>query len=226
MTLQEPIERYPLQWPAGWPRTPYSARRRAKFSHKSTEMRSNGSGGTWAVQASCQLSIATAIRRLEGEMRRLHAQDWLISSNVPTRLDGMPFAKAGNPADPGVAVYFRFGATREPRVLACDAWDRVADNIAAVAGHVDALRKIDRYGVGSLEQAFAGYAALPANTAADWRAVFGFPKDSRPTKAQVNVKFQELARSAHPDRGGSHEQMARLTEARAFAIDSKELSGS
>lgn len=193
-------QRYPLSWPAGWKRTVRYQRKRAPFT-----------------TAGRSLTMTDSIKRLNGEMRRLGVRDgdWLISSNVPTRLDGLPYSGAKEPDDCGVAVYFRL--KQQPRCLACDAWTRVADNIAAIAQHIDALRRIDRYGVGTLDQAFAGYAALPANTAANWRDAFGFPEGSRPTLDDVDEKFKAQARAAHPDAGGTHEQMARLTEARAFA---------
>ena len=62
------------------------------------------------------------------------------------------------PDDPGVAVYFQLHD--KERVLACDKWDTVADNIAAIAAHIDGIRRQDRYGVGTIDQAFAGYSAL------------------------------------------------------------------
>lgn len=193
--------RFPLQWPIGWKRT--ASRRVAKF-RKGAE----------------RLSIADAIGRLKGELRRLGVYDraWLISSNVPTRLDGLPYAGAPQPADPGVAVYFRMGAKREPKVLACDRWTRVADNIAAIAGHIEAIRAQERYGVGSLEQAFAGYTAIPQKTGgADWRAEMGFQPNEQVSLDAMETRYRELARQRHPDSGGSHEAMARLNEARAAA---------
>lgn len=218
--VDEPTyQRYPLSWPAGWVRTT-GGRRRAAFSRvKSTYAGSTVPGQGYTRKDRSALSVNDATARLAGELRRLRVLDgdWLLSSNVRTRLDGLPYSNQGEPADPGVAVYFRLGAARKPRVLACDKWDRVADNIAAIAGHIEAIRAVDRYGVGSLDQAFAGYAALPANTAADWRAVLGFPAGSRPTWADVEERFRAAARRAHPDAGGSQDEFARLTEAKTFA---------
>lgn len=51
--------------------------------------------------------MALGISRLKNEMRKLHADNLLISTDVPTRLDGLPFARARLPDDPGCAVYFR-----------------------------------------------------------------------------------------------------------------------
>jgi hypothetical protein len=219
----EAIQRYPLQWPTSWKRTPYSQRRRAKFAKiKKTYHASSTPGAQgWTASNSERLTIGDGIKRVAGELRRMGvlSGDWLISSDVPTRLDGLPYANAAQPKDPGVAVYFRFGSKREPRVLACDAWDRVADNLAAIAGHIEAIRAIDRYGVGTLEQAFAGYAAIPVKTGgADWRSEMGFRPDEKPGADAIDARYKALARERHPDSGGSHEAMARLNVARTEAL--------
>ncbi|KVD37855.1 hypothetical protein WJ41_22830 [Burkholderia ubonensis] len=62
----------------------------------------------------------------------------------------------------GVAVYWetRAGARR---VMAIDQYTRVADNLAAVAATLDAMRAIERHGGARiLERAFTGFAALAA----------------------------------------------------------------
>jgi len=138
-----------------------------------------------------------------------------LSTNVSLRLDGRPRSE-GEPSDPGVALYFSFKG--KATVFACDRFDRVADNIAAIAAHVDALRRVDRYGVGTIEQALAGYKALPADTAANWRAVFGFPIDSRPSLDQVDAAYKAAARQHHPDFGGTDIEMAHVNRARDYAL--------
>jgi len=193
--VNEGAQRFPLTWPAGWRRTSPGARRRAAF-------RSRGSN----------LTVAGAVDRLARELRLLHARDEILSTNVRLGLRGLPLSDGSSPTDTGAAVYFKLKG--QPRCLACDRWDRVADNIAALAQHIDALRRIERYGVGTIEQAFAGYAALPAS-AVDWWIVLGIKPDA--TLAEVEAAFTALAREHHPDRGGRHEDMARLTEARAIA---------
>jgi hypothetical protein len=227
--MSDAISRFPLQWPTGWKRTPYGQRRRAKFAKVKTTYTPSSTPGQngYTYKSSERLTIGDGIKRVAGELRRMGVLDgdWLISSDIPTRLDGLPYANAAQPKDPGVAVYFRMGAKREPRVLACDAWDRVADNLAAIAGHIEALRAIDRYGVGTLEQAFAGYAAIPVKTGgADWRAEMGFKPEERPSAEAIDARFKALARERHPDTGGSHEAMARLNEARATALAELELA--
>jgi hypothetical protein len=59
-------------------------------------------------------------------------------------------------------------------VLACDRYRRVADNIAALATHIDALCRVERYGSERLSRRSPGTKALPADTAANWRGVFAF----------------------------------------------------
>jgi hypothetical protein len=125
-------------------------------------------------------------------------------------------AAARRPADPGAAIYFSFRG--KATVLACDTYTAVADNIAALAAHLDALRAIERYGVGSLEQALAGYKALPADSAADWRAVFGFARSSSPSLAEIDKAFKAAARTKHPDVGGTEIEMAHLNRARDYAL--------
>jgi len=203
--------RYPLSWPTGWKRTRNP--KRARFVTAKREYNQNGS---WLRKSS--VTMTDALDRLTAELRRLGVVegDWLLSSNLQTRLDGLPYAKRAQPTDKGVAVYFRLGG--QPRVLACDTWDRIEDNIAAVAAHIEAIRAIDRYGVGSLDQAFAGYAALPAK-GTTWRTTLGFAPDAQVTEEQIAAAFRERALTAHQDiQGGSHDAMASLTQARTEAM--------
>lgn len=194
------IPRYPLEWPAGWRRAQY--RQRAAFSTKNT--------------ADGRLTIFQATERLEAEVERLGGKNPVLSTNVSLRLDGRPRSDE-EPRDPGAALYFVFKG--KATVLACDKWNRVADNIAAIAAHIDALRRVDRYGVGTIEQALAGYKALPADTAADWRAVFGFLPGEAVTRAKLDAAYKLMARDRHPDRTGDDgSAMAWVNRARDYAI--------
>jgi hypothetical protein len=189
---------YPLAWPFGRPRTSPAGRRRAAFG-KTTY------SGNWAAKG--ELSVHDARMRLQDELDRLGANSIVLSTNVELRLDGQP-RSGREPDDPGVALYFKLKG--RDTVMACDKWDRVADNIAAIAKHIDALRGIERWGVGSLEQAFAGFQALPAPE--QWWQVLGLKPDA--TDEQIDVAWREKMRAAHPDRGGSDAAAARLNRAR------------
>lgn len=211
-------DRYPLTWPQGWKRTPAGARERAAFSKSmaATKTERVWQNGQWQdvtrkVRRALDLSSGDAAERLEYQLTALGASDGILSTNQRLRLDGRPRQNEGEPADPGAAIYFRFN--KQDRVLACDKWDRVADNIAALAAHIDALRRIDRYGVGDLNQAFAGYAALPAK-GSTWRTTLGFAPDETVTPEMISEARRRRAREAHPDvQGGSHDAMASLNVA-------------
>lgn len=131
-----------------------------------------------------------------------------LSANLVLRLDGQPRAGQPEPQDKGVAIYFQLDG--RDTVLACDKWDRVADNIAAIAKHIEALRGIDRWGVGTAAQAFAGYQALPLPE--QWWQVLEVP--ARASADEINAAYRVKARSAHPDSGGSNAAMARVNAAR------------
>lgn len=214
--------RYPLQWPAGWKRTVSHQRKHAKFHGTKRVWSQVNSSQSWLQKQS--LSVGDATARVAGELRRLGVReaDWLISSNLRVRLDGLPYADQRNPDDVGVAVYFRIG--KADRVLACDTWHRIADNLAAIAGHIEAVRMQQRYGVGTLDQAFTGYEALPPK-GSTWRTTLGFAADELITADMVEEAFRRRAKAAHPDvEGGSHDAMASLTAAREEGR--QELAGS
>ena len=174
--MNEGTERNPLSWPPGWPRT-RSPRRSAFGEHAFGHVRDE----------------------LYHELRLLGATSVLLSSDVPLRLDGIPYASAGEPKDHGAAVYFRIKG--EPRVLACDKWDRIADNLHALALHVSSIRGQLRWGVGTLEQAFGGYRALQAmEPPKQWWEVLGVAA-STPTVDVEAARLRKLER-CHPDKGG------------------------
>lgn len=202
------VQRFPLEWPLGWKRT--RGRRHGAFSMTREDVVPTG-----VRKRSTPVNMITAVARLEDQLDKLGAKNPTLSTNVSLNLRGIPRGDE-NPGDPGAAVYFSFKG--KATVLACDSYFRVADNIAALAAHIDALRRIERYGVGTIEQALAGYKALPADTAADWRAVLGFPKDSKPTVDQVTDAYRSIAKTKHPDAGGTDVEMAHLNRARDYAL--------
>lgn len=185
--------RFPLSWPPAWKRTPAAERRRAAF--KSFKR---------------AISPAEASRRLEQEVDRLGADRAVLSTNLRLRLDGGVRSDQPEPTDRGAAVYFTLRRTKQRVCFACDKWDRVADNIAALAAHIEALRRIDRYGVGTTGQAFAGYVALPAKP--DWWDVLGLPRTA--TVDEVNAAFRQHVRTVHPDVGGDRHRFEQVVAAR------------
>lgn len=216
--MSESIPRFPLEWPSGWKRTQPSQRASGAFQqtkHDVVAVQRDGGVVNERQSRKARVTIYVATQRLEDQLERLGAVNPTLSTNVSLRLDGRPRSDE-EPRDPGAAIYFRFKG--RATVLACDRYTRVADNIAAMAAHIDALRRIERYGVGTIEQALAGYKALPADTAADWRNVFGFKPDERVTVDQLQERYRERARTVHPDRGGTDDGMAHTNRARDYAL--------
>lgn len=200
--MAEAPQAYPLQWPAGKPRTPYGKRERGRFSKRVTRTFGSGESAS-SYQTKGDISVAEAVRRLQGELDRLGARLPVVSSNLELRLDGLPRSGQRKPDDPGVAIYFQLKG--KPIVLACDHYDTVEANIAAVAAHIDAMRAMERHGVGSLEQMFAGFMALPpAMSPDDWRDPLGNPR----TLAEAEANYRERMKYAHPDVEGGNEIVA------------------
>lgn len=204
--MAENVTAFPLAWPHWVKRC--ASRQRAKFATK-RDVRSQSSGYSW--KESVQLTVADARRRLQGELDRLGARNAVLSTNVELRLDGQPRSDRREPDDPGAAVYFTLKGKQ--LCMPCDKWDRVADNIAAIAAHIDAVRRIERYGVQSVEEAFAGFVALPPPLS--WRQILGV--DEKAGIETVEATFRRLAAQHHPDRGGSTVKMAELNAARDAA---------
>ena len=207
--MTDDVDAYPLAWPIGWHRT--TERTRAKFGKVATK--SNDAGKSWKQRR--EVSLAEGRDRLLTELDRLGCASMVISSNARVRKDGGLYSDQRNPDDPGAAVYFQMPddhGNMQPRVLACDKWDRLADNLAALAAHVEALRGIDRWGVGSLAQAFAGYKALSAvGERPKWWQVMGFKQ--RPGATAAEAKYLELMQRHHPDKGGNPNQAAEINAA-------------
>lgn len=199
-------ERYPLYWPDAQPRV--ATRRDSAF----------------------KVSFARARDQAVAELRLLGARNVIISTNVPLRLDGLPYADMSEPKDPAVAVYFDrqvYDAEQKAYrsisyVIACDTYRRVRENLRAVGATVEALRSIQRHGVSSmLEQAFRGFAALPpAGREVPWWEVLGVTEDA--TSAVVTAAFHELARIHHPDVGGDTERMKEINHAYALWAGGRE----
>ena len=191
------VPAYPLQWPAGRPRKGGIL---GNFRH--------GTSGT--------LTVAQALTRLHGELDRLGARLPVISTNVELRRDGFPYSGQAEPRDPGVAVYFQLKG--EPVCLPCDTYTKVAQNIAAVAKHIEATRAIERYGVATVSEMFSGFTALPAPKT--WHEILGVRPDA--SAADIEAAYRREAKTAHPDRpGGSHDAMAALNKARDEGLEAR-----
>lgn len=204
-TLKLDADAFPLYWPMGWPR---AARRENTNRYK--------------------VSFASARDTLVLELKRLGVRELVVSTNIPLRRDGLPRMDVNEPSDPGVAVYwiepFKLNgqADLRNRVIACDRWTRVRDNMRAVGLAVDALRALQRSGATQvIDRVFQGFAALPADAEASrpappWREVLGLGDEAISREALRQAYRRALLR-AHPDHGGSVEALSAVTAANAAA---------
>lgn len=189
----ETPQRHPLFWPSGWPKTRAHQRKTATFGI----MQEGG--------IKKRLNAGEAMDRLERELDALGAKDLVLSTNVELNLRGQPRGDRGEPSDPGAALFFTYKGKNV--ALACDRWERVADNIAALAKHIEAMRGMDRWGVGTVEQLFTGYIALPAPE--QWWNVLGCARLA--DRAAVRAAFVKASGNAHPDKpNGSAAAMTRI----------------
>jgi hypothetical protein len=105
----------------------------------------------------------TTTRALLGrELRALTARSVALEIDVTEadiRLDGEIRANA-RPASPGIRLAFdsKYG----PLMYATDRFTTWQDNVRAIALGLEALRKVDRYGITKRGEQYAGWKALPS----------------------------------------------------------------
>lgn len=195
---------YPVAWPIG---------RKKEGGRKQAQWKSGGS----------RLTFDQAVRRLAQEVGAItkpgqswRARELTLSTNFELRVDDRPRRDRSRPVDQAVAFYLELDG--QPLLLACDRFDRIEDNIAAIAAHIDALRGQERWGVADLKQAFAGHVALPAPE--QWWQVLGVSEQA--SVDQIDAAWREKMRAAHPDRaGGRPARCARCQQATCHHTDAE-----
>lgn len=188
---------YPLKWPDGWKRTPEGKRKNS---------------------AAFLVTPDRAVNELFETLVKLGAKSIVMSSHLQVGARGQLLlgnARQKLP-DPGVAVYF--GRGEKQFVLAQDAFDTALGNCRSIGIALEALRTLERHGGAHLaERAFGGFAALPPpEKPFDWKEelqLVGLKAPPLIELAAAEASYKALAKSAHPDAGGSPERMARLNRA-------------
>jgi DnaJ-like protein len=189
MTNMTGVDAYPLCWPAGRPRTQYP--RPSRF----------------------EANFGRARDSLIHEIKLLGGENAILSTNIPLRRDGLPLANYKVPADKGVAVYFTYKDRQ--MCFACDAWDKIEDNMQAVWKTIEALRGIARWGTGDMmERTFTGFEALPApgqHAKRPWWQILGVNQHATPE--EIKAAYHRQAMACHPDHGGNEALMAEVNAA-------------
>lgn len=173
---------------------------------------------------------------LDKELRQLDARAIVMLVALDSRdfrIDGQPRANA-RAQHPGVILTFdsKFGPLR----YACDTFDDFTDNVRAIALGLEALRKVERYGITKRGEQYTGWSALPpgmamglqmskpdaarvlADLAGDgW---YGDDLDDMTRMlvenqgGEVESAYRWAVKLHHPDAGGDADLFRRATEAR------------
>lgn len=197
---------YPLDWPEQWPRS------------------------TTTRVSSFKTSLAKARDGLIRELHLLGARDVRVTTNMALNRDGTFASHQPGIAgiDQAAAVWFTLRG--EDRVLSCDTYRHLEDNLHALELTVGGIRGMQRWGIRDVvDRAMAGFSALPAG---DTSAIVGAPPvghDDPPWHETLHLApsagpdliraaFRQLAREHHPDRGGDPETFARINRAHERGI--------
>ena len=170
------------------------------------------------------------------EVRYLRGKFLVIEADfteADLRLDGRIRANA-RPATPGVRVAFE--SMHGPLTYVTDRFANWQDNVRAIALGLEALRKVDRYGITKRGEQYAGWKALPSGASDEpvmdvdlaWSTLgsYAAPGDKR-TIAQLRAtatqdELRAMHRRArgrwHPDKNDGDQSMWDLVEKAASAL--------
>lgn len=199
-------------WPEGWPND-------------------RGTNSPFKANWSDTMSL------LDRELTMLGARDPVVQLDLPengVRLDGQ--LRAGVKANyRGIILSFdtrQFGTL----TYSCDAfystsWRTNLDtwqvNLRAIALGLEALRKVERYGIAKRGQQYAGWAELPSGIALGAAMTVEEAAHFIASKTDVDwsdevandplfalVLFKDAAKLTHPDQGGDADEFRKLVEAK------------
>jgi hypothetical protein len=161
------------------------------------------------VAAGANVTVITAIEKLDIELAKHNARDIELSANFRVG-NGGRLIRDWDRSDPGCCVRYDIG--KVAYTLPCDTFTELSQNIAALANHLDYVRRIERIGVATTAQTMGAFMSLPAPTVVEpWYVVLGVTPEAE--EEIVKTVYRTLARKAHPDAGGSDEAMSRLNVA-------------
>lgn len=164
---------------------------------------------------------------LEHELDELGATNIVIECQVQReqiRNDGWLKSTA---AVAGPAVILSFTRNKDTYRYPCDTFTTMQANVRAIALALEALRKIDRYGVTSRGEQYQGFKQLPPGSEAPRekmtvREAAAFINKIFPgvsadvivsARSWAETALREAQKQLHPDAGGSHDEFVRLQQA-------------
>jgi hypothetical protein len=161
---------------------------------------------------------------LERELIHLNAKNIVIQAEVDliqVRNDGWLKSNA-SVRGPAVILSFTRGDKSQTYSYPCDTFNSWQANLRAIALSLEALRRVDRYGVTSSGEQYQGFKRIAApdplterNAALEVLAqISGLNLSGAPDSNQVEIAYRAAARRAHPDVAtGSIELFAKLQAA-------------
>lgn len=173
-------------------------------------------------------NLTSTLTLLKRELRELGAKNVEMLIAVPPgafRQDGRPYANA-KPEHPGIILSFdtKAGHLSYP----ADQYTTWQDNLRAIALSLDALRKVDRYGVTKRGEQYRGFLAIEARPAGmvtseeqalrfigAW-ARLEHPVSPATIKANLRQNLRLAQRYSHPDGGGTAEGFQQVTAAEKY----------
>jgi hypothetical protein len=173
----------------------------------------------------------STLRLLDDELRHLDAEGLVIQLEMAEkdiRLDGMP---RSNATPKGPAVIVSFESKHGPLRYATDVFDHWHANLRAIALGLEALRKVERYGITKRGEQYTGWKQLgsgmpmpAAQMTADEAAAFVARASGDPNLGGFEVLqqwpeygdayYRDAAKRLHPDSGGSTPDFQRLQDAK------------
>jgi len=164
---------------------------------------------------------------LERECRHLGARDVVIQVAIAEsdiRVDGTYPKANARAAHAGVIV--SFDSKHGPLRYATDTFTSWHDNLRAIALGLEALRKVDRYGISKGGEQYRGWNALPAGAGVGTidAAIALLHEHARGLEwdydnvDDVRRAFRVASKRAHPDAGGDPAVFRELTEARDLLL--------
>ncbi|WP_372478916.1 J domain-containing protein [Halomicrobium sp. HM KBTZ05] len=166
-----------------------------------------------------RVSLAKAFDELETELERVGVDDHRYGFAAPQRKrDQRPYADS-NPDDPGFVL--RWTMDGDQFAIACDRYQQFRSNVRAVGLYLREKRKMEQRPVVTGESEFAN-ARLPSGdeTVVAQRPahdVLGVDRDADPEA--VEQAYRERVKEAHPDHGGSEEDLQRVRQAKEVLLD-------
>jgi hypothetical protein len=161
---------------------------------------------------------------LDRELTALEAVNVVLQIAVTERdirLDGGLRADA-RPSDPAVRILFN--SKHGPLTYQCDRFATWQDNARAIALGLEALRKVERYGITEHGEQYKGWLQLEAGSPPEasprevFTAVIGHGTDASDQSLTDHDLWRRARAAAHPDRNGGQRALWDQVEAAALAL--------